>query len=242
MLAWDGLVKETRLRPGETQAFFTFAFTNTSPTAVTVNAVRTSCGCTTAQLPPLPWTIPAGIRASFDVVMDVRGKRGVFSKTVTVETSAGVRQLTTRAALPGAPAGAQAMAERARNLQVALADRQAVLEGDCVVCHVTPGVGKQGEELYEAVCGVCHEAEHRASMVPDLRAIARPFRAVDWEKVIRHGKPNSLMPAFASPGGGPLREDQIESLVEYLAGASRAERLPEGEIELPPPPNSNGLR
>jgi mono/diheme cytochrome c family protein len=219
VLAWEDLVKEVNLKPGETKAYFTFAFTNTTPNEVVVTAVRSSCGCTTAKVPTLPWKLPGGTNAAFDVVVDVRGKSGIVTKTVTIETSAGYRYLTTRVAIPAGATGSMATAERARNLQLALADRQSVLAGECATCHVTPGVGKQGAELYEAVCGVCHEAEHRASMVPNLRALGKPFKAEDWRKTIREGKKDSLMPAFATSEGGPLTDAQIESLVTYLAGA-----------------------
>lgn len=218
ILAWDGLVKEANLKPGETSAHFQFAFTNTSPQEVMVNAVRTSCGCTVAKVPRMPWPIPAGTNAAFEVTVDVRGKSGTVTKTVTVDTSAGYRYLTVRVAIPVVGGGSMASADRARNLQVALADRQSVLKGDCAVCHVTPGVGKKGGDLYAAVCGVCHEAEHRASMVPLLRALNKPMQAEDWRRVITEGKPDSLMPAFAADHGGPLTAEQIDSLVAYLAG------------------------
>lgn len=218
VLAWDGLVKEANLKPGEISAHFQFAFTNTSPQEVVVNAVRTSCGCTVAKVPRMPWLIPAGTNATFEVTVDVRGKSGTVTKTVTVDTSAGYRYLTVRASIPAMGGGSMASADRARNLQVALADRQSVLKGDCAVCHVTPGVGKKGGDLYVAVCGVCHEAEHRASMVPLLRALNKPMKAEDWRRVITEGKPDSLMPAFANDHGGPLTPEQIDSLVAYLTG------------------------
>ncbi len=218
VLAWDGLVKEVSLKPGEASALFHFAFTNTSPQEVVVTAVRTSCGCTVAKVPRMPWPIAAGTNATFDVTVDVRGKSGTVTKTVTVDTSAGYRYLTVRVSIPMVGGGSMASSDRARNLQVALADRQSVLKGDCAVCHVTPGVGKKGRDLYVAVCGVCHEAEHRASMVPLLRALNKPMQADDWRRVITQGKPDSLMPAFAADHGGPLTAEQIDSLVAYLTG------------------------
>ncbi len=218
VLAWDGLVKELSLKPGEANALFHFAFTNTSPEEVVVSAVRTSCGCTVAKVPRMPWAIAAGTNAAFDVTVDVRGKSGTVTKTVTVDTTAGYRYLTVRVSLPVGVGGAMASSDRARNLQVALADRQSVLKGDCAVCHVTPGVGKKGENLYVAVCGVCHEAEHRASMVPVLHALNKPMKPEDWRRVITEGKPDSLMPAFATEQGGPLTPAQIDSLVAYLTG------------------------
>ncbi len=232
--AWDGLVKEKNLKPGETSGVFTFSFTNTSPQEAVIYAVRTSCGCTTTKLPALPWRLPPGGAGTFEVELDAKGKSGVITKTVTVESSAGYRYLTVRVAVPAA-AGFMSANERARNLQIALADRQAPLKGDCAVCHVTPGIGKLGADLYEAVCGVCHEAEHRASMVPDLRALSRPLSAEEWRRIIRSGKKDSLMPAFAADEDGFMTDEQIESLVRYLTGPFLSEPRPGQHPVIPVP-------
>lgn len=101
-------------------------------------------------------------------------------------------------------------------MKAALADRQAVFKNDCATCHLTPTVGRTGEALFRAGCAICHEAPHRATMVPDLRALkVQPTRDY-WVQAIAHGKPGSLMPAFAESEGGPLTQSQIDSLADYL--------------------------
>src|SRR5581483_10486280 len=70
-----------------------------------------------------------------------------------------------------------------------------------------------------SACGVCHESEHRATMVPDLHKIQQETNAEFWRNWITHGKPESLMPAFAKSEGGILSDAQIESLVNYLVAA-----------------------
>jgi mono/diheme cytochrome c family protein len=223
VFAWDATVKEYNARPGETSIKFAFNLTNTSPQEVSVNYVRTSCGCTVAKLPSNPWVLAAGTNGTLEVVVDVRGKSGILTKTVTVDSSAGYRVLTVRVAIPSAPAGMTTLGERARNLQVAIADRQAVFRGDCARCHVDAGIGQHGQALFAGVCGVCHEAEHRASMVPNLRALNKPTDKEYWTAWITKGKADSLMPAFAESEGGPLKPDQIDSLVQYLTGAFAGE-------------------
>jgi mono/diheme cytochrome c family protein len=66
---------------------------------------------------------------------------------------------------------------------------------------------------------VCHEAEHRASMVPNLHEAKQERNADYWRNWIRDGKAGSLMPAFAQTQNGPLLDEQINSLVEYLLHA-----------------------
>jgi hypothetical protein len=52
-------------------------------------------------------------------------------------------------------------------------------------------------------------------MVPDLAD--KPHGDANyWNQWIRIGKPGTFMPAFQKPHGGPLTDDQIASLVQYL--------------------------
>lgn len=73
-----------------------------------------------------------------------------------------------------------------------------------------------------AACGICHEAQPRASMVPDLHHLADssgkplPTNEEFWRSWIAAGKADTLMPAFASSQGGPLNDLQIASLAAYL--------------------------
>ena len=143
-------------------------------------------------------------------MVDYKGKQGKFSKTLGIHSTAGSQILTVVISIPDTEES-----RRARNQHLALADRQAVFRGDCASCHVQPAEGKQGAELFQAACAICHDANPRASMVPDLK-VARAVRdAAFWEKWIGEGKEGSLMPGFARKHGGPLSPEQIASLVEY---------------------------
>lgn len=213
VLTWDADVKEYQAKLGDAAAPTTFFVTNTSPTPAVINSVVTSCGCTTAHLPPMPWTLAPGADGKIDINMNLAGKTGIVIKTITVNSTAGTKLLQFRVTIP------DPQAERAANMQLAQADRQAIFKGSCVSCHVAPGVGKTGEALFKAVCGVCHEAEHRASMVPDLKNLPHPTSRDHWRAWITGGKPGSLMPAFQKAQGGPLTDEQITSLVDYLVQA-----------------------
>ncbi len=216
--AWDSVIKEYSAKTGEISAPFTFNLTNISNGEVIINAVRTSCGCTVAKLPTVPWRLPAGTNGAIQVTVDLRGKIGTISKTVTVDSSAGYRYLTVRVVIPATPRAVMAAGDRLKNQQLSLVDRQAVFKNDCAACHLMPALGKKGAALYNSACGVCHEAPNRATMVPNLRALNKPTDREYWKTLISQGKTNTLMPAWSAALGGPLSEAQIDSLADYLTG------------------------
>jgi mono/diheme cytochrome c family protein len=189
--------------------------TNVTSTNVTINWVRPSCGCTVAKLPPTPWTLKPGEGGNIDFNLDIRGKHGTLAKYVSVDTSAGQKLLLIKAIIPQRVVNA-AMDGRMKNMQLAMQDRQVVFRGDCASCHAAPTVGKTGEALYTAACAICHDAPHRASMVPDLRALKKATDEEYWSFWIANGKPGTLMPGFAKAHGGPLDENQIRSLAEFM--------------------------
>lgn len=210
-LVWDAQGITYRAKPGDEAADFTFVVTNKSDKRVEIQELRPSCGCTVAEMPSQPWVLEPGARGSFRAAADFKGKFGVFVKAIHVVSNFGTQMLTVRVEIPDTEES-----RRKRNQELAELDRQAVFRGDCAACHVAPTVGKTGGELFQLACGICHTAEHRASMVPDL-AVAREVRnEAYWRKWISDGKEQSLMPAFAAAQGGPLTDAQVESLVEYL--------------------------
>lgn len=213
--------KEVTPQPGVTSIPFSFGFTNTSDQEVTITVVRASCGCTTLNLPPLPWKIAPGQMGKIESTMDVRGKYGTLMKSLSVESSAGTKHFIMKVNLPGQDPILSQMNERLRNQQLSTVDRQIVFRGDCARCHAEPAKGRSGQELFAAVCAVCHETPHRASMVPDLANLNKPTDAHYWRTWIMFGREGSLMPAFLKERGGPLTAEQIESLVQFLATRPR---------------------
>lgn len=213
-LAFDSVAKEYQAKLGETNATFIFWMTNISKQEVLINTLRPSCGCTTAKLPSYPWALAPGTNGHIEMNVNFMGKQGTLSKTVAMETSVGWQNFLVKVIIP--PAAPVAMNNREANQKLAAADRQAVFKNDCVSCHVTPGIGKMGKELYAASCAMCHDGQHRASFVPDLKALKHPTDREHWRRWIAMGRVGSLMPAFAQSEGGPLTDDQINSLADYL--------------------------
>lgn len=213
-LVLDSSFKEYTAKPGEQSATFTFKLTNTAREPIVVTQVRTSCGCSVAKLPADPWMLRAGEAGEFQIVVDLRGKRGVLKKDATIDTLRGFKRIDFSITIPE-PDPRDEM--RQRNLLIAQNDRQAVFKGDCARCHAEPTKALVGKELFTAACAICHaDDSHRASMVPDLRTLSPQPTADGWRSLITHGKPGTLMPAFSASEGGPLTPEQIESLVEYL--------------------------
>jgi len=183
---------------------------------VVITEVHPSCGCTTAQLPPLPWSVPAGSNGEIGVTVNVAGKFGTVVKSVHVGTDKGSRDLIVQITMLPPKIPVLTDADRIRQMAIAKVDRQAVFKNDCATCHVKNGQERYGKALFDADCGICHEAEHRASMVPDLHQLKVPTNNDFWRIWIEHGKPGTFMPAFAMADGGPLTDMQIASLVNYL--------------------------
>ena len=246
-IRWDAEIKDYKATAGEASARFTFWLTNVSTSEVLVNSARTSCGCTVAQLPAQPWHIPAGGTGPIEVTVNLAGKFGVIAKGVTVDTSEGIKQLTVRVDIPpgvgttpATVSGTMNDSERMKNVQLALADRQVVFRNqDCAKCHAAPAAGlTEGRLVYTAVCATCHNSHLRASTVPDLRAVKHPTDADYWRQWITYGRAGSMMPAFAASEGGPLNEQQLNSLVDFMVKAFPNRPQPAQAARLSPGPSS----
>jgi mono/diheme cytochrome c family protein len=216
ILAWDEISKSTDAAADQQLVHFVFSFTNISSGNAVILSVHPSCGCTTAELPPLPWVIAPGTNGQIRLTVNLAGKSGSLIKTVTVSTDKGSKTLLLRINILPPVIPQLTEAERARGIAAAKIDRQAVFHGDCAQCHVKNIQGKYAKALFDSVCAICHEAEHRADMVPDLHNLKTQTNDEFWRTWIAHGKPGSLMPAFATSEGGPLTDIQIDSLAAYL--------------------------
>jgi len=221
ILAWDELTKSADAPADEPSVHFVFNFTNVSPGNVTILDAHGSCSCTVTELPPRPWVIPSGTNGQIGATVDLRGKSGTLFKTVTVSTDKGSKQLMLRINMLPPVIPKLTDEERTRDMAAAKIDRQAVFRGDCAKCHLDNIQGKYGKPLYDAICGICHDTEQRAAVVPDLHNLKTPINDEYWRTWIAHGKPGSLMPAFATSDGGPLSDIQIASLAAYLDAVMR---------------------
>jgi mono/diheme cytochrome c family protein len=210
-LRWDAMEKRAEPKFEDGIVTFEFNVTNTADHPVKIYYIRATCGCTTVDAPPMPWTLAPGAHGVVKATVDFRGKEGEIAKQLLVGTVEVTQTLTMTVKVPP-----MSLEMREQNRAIAAANRQKVFQGECAACHATPTERRISDDLFAAACAICHESKHRASMVPDL-AVAREKRdAAWWTHWIEDGREGTLMPGFAQKNGGPLTQSQIESLVDYL--------------------------
>ena len=132
---------------------------------------------------------------------DISGKKGLFKKRITVfsNDSRNPRVILSIAA----------------NVIHRGTGGKTIFDPECSSCHVEPGKGKLGTELYEAICAYCHGCgENGKSALGLLKMGVKEKRYI--ERAIADGIPRSPMPGFSRKCGGPLSKEEITSLVEYI--------------------------
>ena len=150
--------------------------------------VSSTCGCTTLKLKER--RINPGNVVDLNFVVDTRGKLGMVEKTITIHSNdpeTPWEEVVTFHALPSGMEGA---------------DTQAIFTPACSSCHIDSGLNKKHQELYQAVCAMCHPAAKFNS------------RGETLTEMITKGQKLIAMPAY----GDHLSKDQINSLIEFIKG------------------------
>lgn len=187
----------------------TFTINNTGTDTLELISANPSCGCTSTILDQK--RIAPGASTRLKVTFDSHNKaEGPMVKTITVVSNAvNGAQKTLR--IQGTIFKSNiAHAGEAMSIQK-------VFEGSCASCHVDKGKGELGAKLYEADCALCHgsAAEHKPG--GDIASDAMMSHdEKSWTTIIRDGIPNTNMPGFHTKVKGPLNDEEIASLVDYL--------------------------
>lgn len=186
-----------------------FIIGNTGTDTLEVFSANPSCGCTASF--PGKKRIPPGDTSQLRITFDPHNKaEGDMTKTITVvSNSAKDPQKLLR--IHGTIFKSK-MAHAGGMMHL-----DGVFQGNCASCHVEKGKGELGAKLYEADCAICHGSKLENKPGPDITADAMMSHSKhEWKEIIKEGIENSNMPAFGLKHKGPLNDEEIASLVDYL--------------------------
>lgn len=100
-LSWEATELRYQAREGDISAQYLFEFINVTDRPVSIVSAKATCGCTTADHPPLPWKIEAGESGTILVNLNFEGVEDIMARRVTITTDDGVVQpLVVKAYIP----------------------------------------------------------------------------------------------------------------------------------------------
>jgi len=196
-----------------------FTISNAGGAMLHVTEAKSECGCTATKFKGALLK-PAGT-VKLDILVDTTMKQGAVTKDMVVYSDDRERPIV-RLYIT--------MDVKNAHGQMSLKDRTKIFTAEtCKRCHVDEGVGQFGKELFEADCAMCHRRQESGILSGPL------IESVDYSDallsahaadVIAHGSKNSpSMPGFLVDEGGPLAQEQIGSLVNYLKTAAKNKTL-----------------
>ncbi len=149
-------------------------------------------------------TVPPGESGEIRVTLNPAGKFGNVAKTVTIVSNDYTQ--------PSLDVPLFAVVEHGVDSASTQPLEEILFGGECAECHADPAGDLTGEELYDAVCMMCHGPvrEYAASL---------PSEVEDRETLrswIADGRGDLGMPGYSAEKGGPLTDEQIDTLVEIL--------------------------
>lgn len=192
----------------QTSAETTFILTNRGTDTLQIMSANPSCGCTAAVLDEKK--LAPGKTSRLKVTFDPHNKaEGPFTKVITIVSNSVVE--------PQKQVRIHGMIYRSKLAHKETMHLDGLFQGNCASCHVDKGKGELGAKLYEADCAICHGSKSDNKPGPDLTADEMLNHSPEQLKtIISNGKINSNMPAFHTKNKGPLNDEEIASLVDYM--------------------------
>ncbi len=151
-----------------------------------------------------------GQKGEIKVTVDLRGKFGAIVKTIQVITNDPLRRRTNLL-----------MKMRVKDLIHARKyEADEIFKAPCRGCHVERGNSQKKFSLFMSDCIMCHNEGRSALPVSGMQAKARE----EIEKALREGIRKTSMPGWDAKHGGPLTDEEIRGLVDYIKPAARRSR------------------
>lgn len=197
-----------------TKAEHDFLIDNTGSDTLVILGTHPSCGCTAAMMDQS--RIAPHSQSRLHVTFDANGKpEGPIVKSVTITSNSKEKS--------DAMVRIQGRVVKSKLAHKTTMHLDGMFQGDCAKCHVDKGKGELGARLYEADCAVCHGTKADGKPGPELASAAMMKHTPKQLKtIIENGVNNTGMPGFHTKNKGPLGDEEIASLVEYI-GAFKKE-------------------
>lgn len=152
-------------------------------------------------------TLGPGESGTIRVTLDPAGKFGQVIKTVTITTNDPARPQVAVPVYATVLHGVDP--ESGTPLEETLFGQK-----QCAACHAAPAGDLLGAKLYIAICKMCHgPLEEWAASVPAERRTREELHR--WTA---YGEDGTSMPGYLDENGGPLTEEQVDSLVSLVVG------------------------
>ncbi len=188
-----------------------FILKNIGWEAVKIINIAPSCGCTTAGV--TKYLLNPGDTCQLVVRMNSEGKAdGQVFKSVTVTSNSRVYPAL------NLTFGGEISMPQNKHIGTKVSPR-GIFSDSCAKCHSEVGSGLLGMRLFKADCGMCHAEGGDALPVCDLWRKAQTRESL--VSLISDGKAETNMPGFAHRSGGPLRDEQITSLADYVVRSAK---------------------
>ena len=197
-----------------TKAEHIFVIGNSGTDTLVITGEHPSCGCTAAVIDNS--RIAPGATSHLKVTFDANNKpEGPIIKTVSISSNS--KESSDKIVR------IQGRVVKSKLAHKTMMHLDGLFQGDCAKCHVDKGKGELGARLFEADCAVCHGMKADGKPGPELASEAMmKHTPKQWKSIIEGGIPNSAMPAFHTKNKGPLGDEEIASLIEYM-GAFKKE-------------------
>lgn len=182
-----------------------FRFENTGEGILQLYETEADCGCTVARMSTT--TFKPGDRGTIDLTVETRGDRGHLIRKVRVLSNDPFSPFLLTLEGIALPKTLSSSSTWVRNESLS-----------CVGCHWRLSTGQMGGELYDQLCAICHDPPedfHKEQAAPPGKSL-RSISPRRLRKIISRGEEDEGMPAFLKSRGGPLTQEEINSIIEYI--------------------------